>query len=320
MRSMTGKKFGAVVSAGLLLAGTAPAEIKLAEGLKVEGFLDMSATYSDSEGETKKTASFDQWETDFTYTGVEKVTARVDLNDVKANEDGAIVEQAFVTYDFQNGLKAKGGKFLTPLGWEGAEPTLLYQYSVSATIIGYPGYANGAALSYDYEKLSLYAAAVDGSFSADQDADNLSYEGQVKLAPVEGLTLQAGYAEETFDESTDEAGVVTEEFTKSFLNFWAEYKVGNLLVAGEYNILGDIQGPDSDGDGYLVMAHYQMGKFGLTGRHSKAELDNGYEDTEFTISPSYQVAANLLTLLEYRHDDYGDTDADTVAVEATFTF
>jgi hypothetical protein len=320
----TGKKVGAVVSAGLLLAGTAPAEIKLNDALKLDGFIDMSATYLKQDGADKKTMSFDQWETDFYYTGISNVTGRVDINDVTANDKGVVVEQAFFVVDLQNGLKAKAGKFLTPLGWEGAEPTLLYQYSVSATIIGYPGYANGLALTYDYEKLSFYGSVVDGSFSGDKDAKHVSYEGQVKFTPIKDLTLQAGYAEEKFDPSTttDDAGVETtvDGYTKSFLNFWAEYHLGDLLLAAEYNVLGDIQGPGSDGYGYLFTAHYQMGKFGITGRHSKVDLDNGYEDTEFTISPSYQVAANLLTLLEYRHDDYGDKNADTFAAEATFTF
>lgn len=320
MKISNKKKLGAVASAGLLLAGTAPAEIKLAEGFKVDGFIDMSAVYTDTDAGDTKTMSLDQWEVDFHFNPSDKLSARVDLNDVKSKSDGAVVEQAFVNYDFLNGLKVRGGKFLTPLGYEGAEPTLLYQYSVSATIIGYPGYANGVALMYDYGILSLYGSVVDGSFSGDKDADDVSYEGQLKLKPADGLVLQAGYAEEKFDAFTDDDGVVTDGHTKSFLNFWAEYKVGDLLMAAEYNVLGDIQGPGSDGDGYLVMANYTMGKWALTLRHSAVELDNDYEDTEYTISPSYKVSDNLLTLLEFRHDDYGDTDADTVAVEAIFMF
>ena len=47
-------------------------------------------------------------------------------------------------------------------------------------------------------------------------------------------------------------------------------------LAGEYSILEDIQGPGSDGDGYMAMAHYQFGKAGLTVRHSKADLDKDH--------------------------------------------
>ena len=315
-------RLGMCLVAGALASSAAYAELELVDGkLKADGFIDMSATYKDTDEGSDKTISFDQWEMDLYFTAVSNVTGRVDINDVKANDDGVVVEQAFVDYNFENGFKARGGKFLTPLGYEGAEPTLLYQYSVSATIIGYPGYANGAALMYDMGFGTLYGSVVDGSFSGDQDGEDVSYEGQIKLFPAEGLTLQAGYAEESFDPLTAEDGTVTEGYDKSVANFWAEYKTGALTVAAEYNAMYDIQGAGSDGDGYLVMGNYSFGKAGLTLRHSAAELDNDYEDTEFTISPSYKVSENLLTLFEYRHDDLGDAgDTDTYALEATFTF
>lgn len=318
----------AMIALGLGLAvPTARAEIELAEGLKANGFIDMSTTYADKDGEDSKTISFDQWEIDLMFDAVENVSARVDINDVNASDEGVVVEQAFVTYDFGNGLTATAGKFLSALGYEGAEPTLLYQYSVSATIIGYPGYANGVSLDYGCDMGSLHAAVVDGFYTADNDGENLSYEVQAKLTPVEGLTLQAGYATEKI-EIADEVDPVTlaiitpgDEYDKGIANFWAEYKVGSLTLAGEYNLLYDIEGSGSDGDGYLVMGNYSFGKLGLTLRHSNADLDNGYEDTEFTVSPNYALTSNLLLVSEYRHDDYGDAgDADTFALEAIFTF
>lgn len=296
------------------------AELELAPGLKADGFIDMSTTYRDEEGETTSTASFDQWEVGLSFDPVEKVAARVEINDVNASDEGVVVEQAFVTYDFENGLTAKAGKFLSALGYEGAEPTLLYQYSFSATIIGYPGYANGAALAYDFGVGSIYGAVVDGWYSGDNDLENISYETQLKLVPAEGLTLQAGYATEEFDEVVvDEE--VAEAYDKGIANFWVEYKVGSLTLAGEYNILYDIEGAGSDGDGYLAMANYAFGKAALTLRTSYADLDNGYENTEYTVSPSYKLASNLLLVTEYRHDDYGDAgDADTFAAELLYTF
>lgn len=320
MTSMT-NKLGMCLIAGALVSGPAHAELELVEGkLKADGFIDMSATYLDGEDDSTETISFDQWEIDLYFTAVSNVTARVDIND-RTDGDGVFVEQAMVDYDFENGFKARGGKFLSPLGYEGAEPTLLYQYSVSATIIGYPGYANGAALMYDMGFGSLYASVLDGSYSADEDAENLSFETQAKFFPVEGLVLQAGYATEEFDDVVDEDGVVTEGYDAGIANFWAEYKTGGLTLAAEYNALFEIQGADSDGDGYLVMANYAFGKAALTLRHSAVELDNDYEDTEFTISPSYKVSDNLLTLFEYRHDDLGDAgDTDLYALEAIFMF
>jgi hypothetical protein len=321
----TEKKVVLAVVAGLLSAGMASAEIELVPGkMKVDGFLDMSTYFIDADGEDTERMAFDQWEIDIHLSPVDRVSARVDIDDQPStDQDGVEVEQAFITYDFEQGFSAKAGKFLSALGYEGAEPTLLYQYSVSATIIGYPGYSDGVGAKYDFGMGSIYAAVLDGSYSADEDAENVSPEVQFVLKPVEGLTLQAGYAAEDFDDvDSDEDGVIDEAgYDKSIGNFWAEYKTGGLTVAAEYNILTDAQGADSDGDGYLVMANYDWGFFGLTLRHSAVELDNDYEDTEFTIAPNFQVAEPLALITEYRYDDFGDAgETDTFAAELLYVF
>ena len=309
--------------AGLATAGVANAELKINDKITADGFLDMSATYKDQDGEDAKTISFDQWEVDLHLAPVDHVSARVDIDDQPStDQDGAEVEQAFITYDFENGFTATAGKFLSSLGYEGAEPTLLYQYSVSATILGYPGYSSGAAAKYAFEKGSIYAAVLDGSYSGDNDGENVSPEVQLVLKPVEGLTFEAGYASEKYDSvaATEDADGV-DGYTRAIGNFWAEYKKDIVTFAAEYNLLYDQQGPDSDGDGYLVMLNLDWGKPGLTLRHSAVKLDNDYEDTEFTIAPNYQVAEPLLLVTEYRYDDYGDAgDANTFAVELTYVY
>jgi hypothetical protein len=311
---------------GLMSASLANAEIVLVpDKLKADGFFDMSAYHTDADGEDTEKMGFDQWEIDLHFSPVDHVSARVDLDgQPTTDQDGVEVEQAFIVYDTEKGLSAKAGKFLSALGYEGAEPTLLYQYSVSATIIGYPGYSSGAGATYTFGEMGhIYAAVLDGSYSGDEDADSVSPEVQLVLKPVEGLTLQAGYAQEDFDDADDDLdGVIdTEGFDKSIANFWAEYKAGGLTAAAEFNFLTDAQGPESDGEGYLVMANYDWGFFGLTLRHSGVDLDNDYEDYEFTVAPNFQVAEPLLLVTEYRHDDYGDAgDADTVAAELTYVF
>ena len=311
------------LAAGLSTAGVASAEIELVPGkLKVDGFLDMSASYLDADDGEKKTMSFDQWEIDLHLAPVDHVSARIDIDDQPSAQEGAEVEQAFIVYDFEQGITAKAGKFLSALGYEGAEPTLLYQYSVSATIIGYPGYSSGAGAKYDFGSGSIYAAVLDGSYSGDNDAENVSPEVQLLFKPVEGLTLQAGYASEEYDDilATEDADGV-EGFTRAIGNFWAEYKTGIITAAAEYNLLYEQQGADSDGDGYLVMVNFDWGKPALTLRHSAVELDNDYEDTEFTIAPNYQLAEPLLLVAEYRYDDYGDAgDANTFALELTYVY
>jgi hypothetical protein len=319
----------------LMGTGSTYAEIQLAKGLTADGFIDMSATYTDPDsGETDESMSFDQFEIDFYFDFENGVKARVDIDHEPSDDtDATEVEQAILSYATEGGLTLQAGRFLTPLGYEAAEPTGLWQYSASATIIGYPGYANGVAARQGFgDVASVYVAVVDGSYTGDSDANDLSFEAQLKLMPFEGFTFQAGYASEEMA-GTDAIGVLgdvdfvaaTESYDQGFANFWAEYTLsigdGTLTVAGEYNQLFEIGASDADGDGYLVMANYSVNKVGLTVRHSAVELDTGYEDTAFTVSPNYTFNDNLFGLVEFRTDDFGDDgDATSLAAELIFTF
>jgi hypothetical protein len=271
----------------------------------------------------------DQWEIDFLFNPMEGLSAQVDVNDVDGGE-GVEVEQAFITYDLGSGFGLTAGRFLTPLGYEGAEPIYLYQYSVSATIIGYPGYANGVAATYGDDWGGLFVSVVDGSYTGDEDADDVSFEAQLKLTPMEGLTFQAGYASEKFA-ATPGSGILGDDdfdpglgsYDQGIANFWVEYVTGPWTLAAEYNSLFEIGGPNGDGDGYLVMANYAFNdKVALTLRHSGVELDDGYDNTEFTVSPSYAFNDHLLGLLEFRTDDFDDDslDGESYAAELIFMF
>jgi hypothetical protein len=269
------------------------------------------------------TLGVNQWEIDFNFTPSEGLAATVDLNDTGA---GAVVEQAYVSLDLGGGLGLKAGLFLTPLGYEGAEPIFLNQVSASATTAGiYPGYANGIAATYGNDLGTLYVSAVDGSFTADGDADDVSLEAQLKMSPMEGLTLQAGYASQDYAAvaaDADGAGA-SDAHDQSIANFWAQYQTGALTLAAEYNSLSEYGSSDGDGEGFLVMVNYALSdKLSLTLRHSSVDWDDGGEHTEYTICPNYAVSDNLLTRLEFRSDEYTDSsqDDDTVAAELIFTF
>ena len=161
----------------LMGTGSTYAEIQLAKGLTADGFIDMSATYTDPDsGETDESMSFDQFEIDFYFDFENGVKARVDIDHEPSDDtDATEVEQAILSYATEGGLTLQAGRFLTPIGYEAAEPTGLWQYSVSATIIGYPGYANGVAARQGFgDVASVYVAVVDGSYTGDSDANDLS--------------------------------------------------------------------------------------------------------------------------------------------------
>ena len=86
------KIMGAVASAGLLLAGTVQAEVKINDQLKVDGFVDMSASYKKADAGDTKTISLDQVQLDTTYAPTANLSAYLDVNDnVSANDKGAVV-------------------------------------------------------------------------------------------------------------------------------------------------------------------------------------------------------------------------------------
>ena len=74
---------------------TAQAEIELAEGFSLQGFLDVSASSSDVDGkDTKSTAEIGEFEVDFLYGG-DSTNAQVDLNYTDSS-GGVDLEQACV--------------------------------------------------------------------------------------------------------------------------------------------------------------------------------------------------------------------------------
>ncbi|WFB36927.1 porin [Kiritimatiellota bacterium B12222] len=310
-----------LTAAGLLAAVNTYAEIELAEGLTATGFIDMSMGTVENGLDTDPYGQLDQVEIDLFYDFGTGTTARVDLNDLG---DGVVVEQAYIGVELPNNFSLTIGKFLSSLGFEGPEPVDLWQYSYSANILAYPGYSNGAALGYATDSFSLYGSVLDGSFDSDGDFSNPSYEVQLKLFPTEGLVIQAGYATQKFDKVYAEEDVpLVEEYDQGIFNIWAQYQTGGWTVAGEYNFVQEAGETGADGDGYLVMVNYAFNdKFALTIRTSAVSLDNGYEDTEYTISPSWTINENLFALLEARTDDYSDDqlDGESYAAELIFSF
>lgn len=300
-----------LIAAGIASAGAAHADLTLAEGLTVKGFVDMSATYTDLDSGSDTTMSWDQWEIQFDYDFKNGVTARVDIDD-NNDGDGVAVEVASITAAFAGDFSFTAGLFLSALGFEGPEPVDLWQYSYSATVIGYPGYSQGAALAYGTDLLWLYGAVLDGSYDSDGDADDVSIEVAAALTPSEDLKFFLGYASQDFD--TYEQGIA---------NFYLVYTIGSLSLAAEYNYLMEIGEADNDGSGWILAALWGFAEnASVTFRTSGVDLDVTGEHIEYTFSPSYTFNDNLFGLLEFRYDDFDDDalDAFTAAAELVFTF
>lgn len=288
---------------------TAQAEIELAEGLSLQGFLDVSAQRSDVDGgDAESTAEIGEFEVDLLYGG-DSVNAQVDLNYTDAS-GGVDLEQAFVGFSVSDQVSLKAGKFLSCIGYESFDVNGLYQYSAAASTV-YPGHHTGVAGIYSGESFGVYASVVDGTWSADEDPDDLGYEVQVFTSPAEGLTIKLGYATESGD-----------AYDKSMVNLWAGYTVDALTVAAEYSSLEDFGAAGDDGDAYMLMGNYALtDSFNATLRYAHVDADWAEID-EFTISPRFSISDSVSVITEYRHRDYdvGGADEDLLAARVLYSF
>jgi hypothetical protein len=319
----------ALAVAGSVGSGTAAADaFQLSEKLSVTGFIDMSFVYVDDESASESTQDFglDQFEIDFLYKFNDRFSAQVDLEyqddgTLAANgidPEGAVtdIEQAFFTYVVNDSLSVKAGRFLSYSGWESEEPTGLFQYS--GTGYGkyfYGAYQQGVSGYFDGDGIDVALSVVNdlGNLKGDgTDNEKIGAELMLAVNPLDGVTAKAFYLTE---------GDV------DLINVWASYAVDSWTLAAEYNTAEGSAGVDSEADGYLLMANYSTGNYGITLRYHEWEVENAAGVTTekmsgITISPSLAVNDNLLLVFEYRmdEDDLTDNDTDTVALEALVTF
>jgi hypothetical protein len=329
------KSFPVAVALMGLGAATSFAEIKINDNLSTSGFLDMSVNgAAPSEGDATLNASFDQFELDFMYKFGE-ISARADVNATPsarapgspvgdtaslAPTSSVYLEQGFVNYA-KGGFGITAGRFLSSSGFEAAEPTGMFQYSTSKTLV-YGYYQNGLALSYSTPMFGLYGAVVSDLWNPQEFEllNSAGFEGQVTLTPVEGITAKVAYLYQIYDE-----GVSAGDESQSLLNAWAQYAKGPLTVAAEFNLLSDWAIPntttnDASGMGWLGMVNYKItDKIAATVRYSGIKFEDVDDpDTEVTFSPSYAISGNWLVLAEVKQEL--DKEITNYALESTFAF
>lgn len=323
------KSFPVAVALIGMGAATSFAEIKINDNLSTSGFLDMAiAGAAPSEGDATLNASFDQFELDFMYKFGE-ISARADVNATPsarypgspigdtasyATPTSAVyLEQGFVNYT-KGSFGVTAGRFLSSSGYEAAEPTGMFQYSYSKTLV-YGYYQNGLALNYSTPMFGLYGAVVSDLWNPQEFEllNSAGFEGQVTLTPVEGITAKIAYLYQIYDEA------VTGDESQSLLNAWAQYAKGPLTVAAEFNLLGDWGVTDESGMGWLGLVNFKItDKVATTFRYSGIKMDDVDADTELTFSPSYAISGNWLALAEVKQEL--DKEVTSYALESTFAF
>ncbi|MEE2754453.1 MAG: outer membrane beta-barrel protein [Candidatus Latescibacterota bacterium] len=288
------------------LTSMSDAQIAITDQLSATGFFDMSAVNADG----TSTASFDQAEIDFVLDFENGWTARADVNwkGKSPTQVSDILEQAFLTYTHENGAFLNAGKFLSSTGWETAEPTGLYQFSVSNTLV-YGGYQSGVSFGVSNGKVRLYGAVVASVWDGnDYSAEELGAEAAIKFTPGNGFTGFAAYAVE--DKGSYNTGL---------LNIWASYQTGSVTLAAEANSLSGWGAANNNGFGYLGMINVALtDRFGITGRYSVLDTDNTTKVDEITFSPSLKIKDNWSVIAELRRNL--DVETTTLALESLVTF
>ena len=287
---------------------TLSAQIAAAD-VELSGFIDMSFLSNDGD----KTLSLDQLEVDFSSDLGEGISVRADMNALSEN---VALEQAYIAYETGSGVDLTLGKFLSCTGFEAAEPTGMYQYSHSATLV-YGGYQHGISASYGKEKFALYGALVSSVWDGNEKEldDDFGLEAQLTLTPAAGVTAKAALAME------DE---------QRLINVWALYEKGPLSLAAEVNVLSDWTKDDAKYDsglGYLAMANYALNdKIAITARYSAIALTppgdgKDKETNEITLAPSYALSDNWALVAEVKMLTEGEADAvPIIGLESLLTF
>ena len=331
----------AIASAFVAASSFSMGEIVVNDFLSFEGFVDSSYSHTDSDvNGNENSFAVDQVEISWLFD-FDAVTAQVDLqyegdSNEGTNQDGELVEQAFVNYALANGDVATAGRYASMLCFEAFEPTGLYQYSTAYVASGLPGYAQGVKYTRESDASFFGLSIQDEAF--DNGQDNLSSSS---------FAIEAAYAQDLGNGLTVFLGGAYEDADAGdsyIVNAYATYETGAWLFAAEVNfgnsesgafntlnnnnavVLGG--GDDVDVMSGLVMANYAYSDdSSITARLSYEEVEGttGEGDiTKYTLAHNKALADNLALITEVSFGDAdiagADEEVTELAVELLFTF
>jgi len=347
----------AIASAFLAAASFSTAEIVINEFLSFEGFVDSSYTHNDSEldldGQSRMNANensfqVDQVEISWLFN-FDTVTAQIDLqyegdSNEGMNEDGELVEQAFVNYALANGGVVTAGRYASMLGFEAFEPTGLYQNSFAYAIgnLGdasvLPLYAQGVKYTIEGDTTFFGISIQDQAY--DLGSDRLGgNEGDSSHAVEVAGALDLGNGVSLFLGGVLEDG---EDDDSHAINAYATYETGAWLFAAEVNFgdlaagtdlsteiasitgeafllpEGAVTTADEEVLQFLLMANYAYSdQASVTGRLTYSDHEGDVEGlitdtfegdvTKLTLAHNYAFTDNLLLVTEVSYVD-GDWD------------
>ncbi len=346
----------AIASAFLAAASFSTAEIVINDFLSFEGFVDSSYSHTsvDFAGENENESSFgvDQVEISWLFD-FDTVTAQIDLEYEEGDDRTSEVEQAFVTYHFDNGGAVTAGRYASMLGFEAFEPTGLYQFSFAYDmLIGdvsvLPGYAQGVKYTQESDTtffgISIQDEAYDlGSdqLGGNDDASSYAVEVAGSIQAGNGLTFFLGgvYEDGEEDETDSYAINAYVTFETGAWIFAAEVNYGDFEdgsalasaaeeVAVDSFLVGDASAFDEQVLQFLLMANFAYSdEASVTGRFTYSDHEAQIETTgpdfageveakamKYTLAHNYAFTDNLLLVTEVSYVD-GDFDIEGLGGE-----
>ena len=357
----------AIASAFVAASSLATAEIVINDFLSFEGFVDMSYQYTDFDSDTAavedgsdNSFAVDQVEIDWLFD-FDPITAQIDVafvgsdaagsrsfdvvdgsgvatGDSVSVDDEVVVEQAFVTYSFEDGLAITAGRMASMLGFEAFEPTGLYQFSFAYDQGILPGYAQGVKVSYETEDMFFAGSLLDGYADEDGYSGRLGGSGDSNYA----LELAASFLFGDSDEfgwfiggyyEDGENDDVALDGSVYVINTYLTYESGAWIFAGEVNF-GNSEvnsygygGDDTDALSGLIMANYAYSDAAsVTGRVSYEDFDGDADGDQYklTLAHGYAFTDNLslITEISYVDGENASEDFDGIAsaIELLFAF
>ncbi|MEO5574346.1 MAG: porin [Gammaproteobacteria bacterium] len=256
--------------------------------------------------------------------------------------NGAVeLEQAYIDFDINDSLTARGGLFLVPVGIinETHEPPTFYGVErniVETRIIPSTWWEGGAALngrfgsgfSYDLALTSGLATPTDGDdayvirdgrqFVSEAVANDPAYTGRIKYTGIPGLELaatlnyQADLTQGLGPTGTSSDGLLFETHA-----IWQRGPFGLRALYAQWSLDGEA--PEALGReeqvGWYVEPSYKINsKFGLFARYSSVDRAAGSnapadtELTEFDAGLNYYPHEDVVLKFDYVTQDGGEGD------------
>ncbi len=283
----------------------------------VSGFVDVIYTIADDQASGVTTPSptegkfTSSGEIDVSASPADGVTVRMDV-DLATGSNDVELEQAFFAWGATEGVTVIGGVFNNPIGMESDDAPDMWgtNRGVVANLLDdqtglYGNNVAGLAVAGDVGPATVTAALLNDLANSDEEN---SFALVVNASPVDGLDLELGFVTSADDADSNASPNAVEGVTDFNVSYMIP-GVDGLSVGLDYMVAGAVV--DS---AYEFMINYSMGDFGAGVRLEAVAWEAGGDDSErTTIHGSYQVASNLVAILEIADGDDANVAGNAAA-------